>query len=117
MKRLLPTVERLINALPDDEPEKDYYLNRVRDIKKACGCKTGALFLLIAFVTYPIYVLLSIHNFWERVVFIVAQGFLILVASALLGKLIGIMWSKLELVFLHRKLSHIRRTWNAKWAR
>ena len=106
MEKLLLQLESLIKVLPDGTQEKDYYLNRLRHLKNACGCKTSAVFLIIAFITYPIYILLFTQNIWERIFFILAQGFLALVLSALMGKLIGIAWSKIELVFLFKKLSY-----------
>lgn len=109
MKRLLREVERLVNALPDGAPEKDFYSRRVRALGRACGCKTGALFLLVACVAYPAYVLLFIHNAWETIVSVTARGLLIAVSSALLGKLVGLTWARFQLVFLYRKLSNTRR--------
>ena len=87
-----------------DESEKTQWQNKLSQHYFACGCKEGSMTSIIFFLAYWFYIFIfegvrSIMN-WEVWVLSV----IILFAGAVVGKLIGLIYSRYALVIAVRKL-------------
>lgn len=86
------------------ETEKHNWQNKLQQHYFACGCKEGSMTSLIFFFLYWVYVIFfegvkSIMN-WEVWVFSV----LFLLIGAVLGKAVGLIYSRYALIIAVRKL-------------
>ena len=87
-----------------NESEKTQWQNKLSQHYFACGCKEGSMTSIIFFLAYWFYIFIfegvrSIMN-WEVWVLSV----IILFAGAVVGKLIGLIYSRYALVIAVRKL-------------
>ena len=87
-----------------DESEKTQWQNRLSQHYFACGCKEGSMTSIIFFIAYWFYIFIfegarSIMN-WEVWVLSV----IILFAGAVIGKVIGLIYSRYALIIAVRKL-------------
>jgi anaerobic C4-dicarboxylate transporter len=86
-----------------DSTEKEEWARRLRRTQHPCGCKSGAIFMLLAIVGWPVRVAitglsLTLTGLASSLLTYLA----VVVASALIGKLAGIAVGRLR----HRYLKH-----------
>ena len=87
-----------------DESEKSNWQNKLQQHYFACGCKEGSITSIIIFLVYWVYILVflgirSIMN-WE----IWALSIVFLFVGAVIGKAIGLIYSRYALIIAVRKL-------------
>ncbi len=87
-----------------DESEKSKWQNKLQQYYFACGCKEGSMSSIIFFVVYWLYIIIfegmqSIMN-WE----VWALSIVFLFSGAVIGKAIGLIYSRYALIIAVRKL-------------
>ena len=87
-----------------DESEKSKWQNKLQQYYFACGCKEGSMSSIIFFVVYWLYIIIfegiqRIMN-WE----VWALSIVFLFAGAVIGKAIGLIYSRYALIIAVRKL-------------
>lgn len=87
-----------------DESEKSKWQNKLQQYYFACGCKEGSMSSIIFFVVYWLNIIIfegiqRIMN-WE----IWALSIVFLFAGAVIGKAIGLIYSRYALIIAVRKL-------------
>ena len=87
-----------------DESEKSQWQNKLQQYYFACGCKEGSMTSIVFFIAYWLYILIfegvrSIMN-WE--VWVLSVIFLF--AGAVIGKVIGLIYSRYALIIAVRKV-------------
>lgn len=87
-----------------NESEKDRWQNKLQQYYFACGCKEGSMTSLIMFFAFWLYIFIfegvrSILN-WE----VWLLSFVCLVGGAVIGKLVGLIYSRYALIIAVRKL-------------
>ena len=87
-----------------EESEKSKWQNKLQQHYFACGCKEGSMSSIIFFVVYWLYVIVieGVQNImnWEAW----ALSILFLFAGAVIGKAIGLIYSRYALIIAVRKL-------------
>lgn len=73
----------------------------------ACGCTTGAYFMLTGFILTLLYAALSLKIILSNPMAYVLKGFTIWVVAALVGKLVGLIFAKIRLFVQLGKLKAI----------
>jgi hypothetical protein len=87
-----------------DESEKSKWQNKLQQYYFACGCKEGSMSSIIFFVVYWLYIIIfegiqRIMN-WE----VWALSIVFLFSGAVIGKAIGLIYSRYALIIAIRKL-------------
>ena len=87
-----------------EESEKHKWQNKLQQHYFACGCKEGSMSSIIFFVMYWLYIIVfeglqCIMN-WE----VWAPSIVFLFAGAVIGKAIGLIYSRYALIIAVRKL-------------
>lgn len=87
-----------------DESEKSKWQNKLQQYYFACGCKEGSMSSIIFFVVYWLHIIIfegmqRIMN-WE----VWALSIVFLFAGAVIGKAIGLIYSRYALIIAVRKL-------------
>ena len=86
------------------ESEKSKWQNKLQQHYFACGCKEGSMSSIIFFVVYWLYVIVveGVQNImnWE----VWALSIVFLFAGAVIGKSIGLIYSRYALIIAVRKL-------------
>lgn len=104
MRRIPDSVTRIIDAMPDGLQKRNYS-GRVTKIRGACGCKTGALFLILAAIGYPLIAYFFSGRINLSIAYLILGWPLACIFSAVFGKLAGLAWAKADLFILSRELS------------
>lgn len=100
MKRTARTVDGLLARLPSDDPERPALEARASGYARACGCSTGALFLVASTIVAAVYFAAGGELAFQTV--LASIGFV--VAASLLGKLVGLAAATLRLRLLGRSI-------------
>lgn len=100
MKRTTRTVDALLARLPSDDPEKPALQARASGYSRACGCSTGALFLVASTILAAVYFAAG----GELAVRTVLAGIGFVLAASLLGKIVGLATATLRLRLLGRSI-------------
>lgn len=87
-----------------EESEKSKWQNKLQQYYFACGCKEGSMTSIVSFLLYWLYIFIfegvkSIMN-WE--VWVLSVIFFL--AGAVIGKAIGLIYSRYALIIAVRKL-------------
>ena len=87
-----------------EESEKSKWQNKLQQYYFACGCKEGSMTSIVSFLLYWLYIFIfegvkSIMN-WE----IWALSIIFLFTGAVIGKAIGLIYSRYALIIAVRKL-------------
>ena len=105
---LLPKYDSILlkfDKLSNDENER--WGNKLFASYSACGCTTGAYFMLIGFILTILYSALWPNTVLSNPIGYLLKGFIIWVASAVLGKLVGLIAAKIRLFMQLNKLQTI----------
>jgi len=88
--------------------ETFYFQSKINRYYNDCGCSIGALFILLSTPTYVIYTCFFSNYNWV-ISTKLGVGMFVFLGSAIIGKLIGIYYSRLQ---LKKTIRHIK--WIAK---
>src|SRR6266511_2477906 len=66
--------------------------------RNACGCFTGRLLMGVTFISFIIHYLASGRRIWEFGLKDFAVFIALFVGSALLGKMLGLLWARVRMV-------------------
>ena len=87
-----------------DESEKSKWQNKLQQYYFACGCKEGSMSSIIFFVVYWLYIIIfeGVQNImnWE----VWALSIVFLFSGGVIGKAIGLIYSRYALIIAVRKL-------------
>ena len=87
-----------------DESEKSKWQNKLQQHYFACGCKEGSMSSIIFFVVYWLYIIIfeGVQNImnWE----VWALSIVFLFSGGVIGKAIGLIYSRYALIIAVRKL-------------
>jgi hypothetical protein len=101
MQGNLAEVDALLRRLPDGDSYKASAQKRAAGFDHECGCAMGGIFLIAAAVLAAGYLLLNQHVTIGTLP--AAAGFVF--ASAIAGKLIGLLVARIRISLLHREVS------------
>ncbi len=85
--------------------ENEYWYKLISKHYKGCGCETGSVFIMIAFVLILGYLLFNWFHFGKAIsLMIIINAFIFIIVSAVIGKLVGINIAKVR---LRRKIKEL----------
>jgi hypothetical protein len=76
---------------------------RIRELRSACGCKSGMVAMLVSVAAYV--ALAATGPGHHGLVHLALLGVAVALGGALVGKCAGLLWARLRLVLLLRRLS------------
>jgi hypothetical protein len=76
---------------------------RIRELRSACGCKSGRVAMLVSVAAYVAVAATGPGS--PGLVHRVLLGVAVALGGALVGKCAGLLWARLRLVLLLRRLS------------
>jgi hypothetical protein len=76
---------------------------RIRELRSACGCKSGMVAMLVSVAAYVAVAATGPGS--PGLVHRVLLGVAVALGGALVGKCAGLLWARLRLVLLLRRLS------------
>lgn len=98
-------INNALNAIPEDEIDRDLYASKINEYSNECGCSMGAVFLFGAIVIFIC--LFFINTGWRNghLFKYIWQRLLFIFLSATVGKIFGIGIARIKLVMLYYSLT------------
>ena len=94
-------IEQLLKEFPYEQLNKEYLLEKTKNLSNECGCLLAGIFLVISMIILISYVfLMSNINLLKTI----SIGLLFIFISAVIGKLLGIGIAKVRLLLLYKLL-------------
>ncbi len=97
-------VTKLINDSSLDENLKQVYLSEAYKLHKKCGCKLGAACLIGSFFLISVYGVYQHSLLKENWLTHILQGAGVVLLSAVLGKILGLLIAQLQLEMLNNTI-------------